>query len=46
MSQERLNSLMVLYAHKHHTENIALVEIANEFVSKNEHRFHIFGLIN
>ena len=39
MTQERLNSCMVLHIHTDHTDNLVLNEVANEFVSKGERRF-------
>ena len=43
MTQERLNSLMVLYVHKDLTDRINLCDVANEFVSSSEHRQQVFG---
>jgi hypothetical protein len=43
MKQERLNSLMVLHVHKDHTDNLPLLEIANDFTSKSDRRKQLFG---
>lgn len=43
MNQDRLNHLMLLYVHKHLTDNLDLISIANDFVSKSEHRLTSFG---
>ena len=46
MSQERLNSLMILHVHKELTDKIDLNSVANKFVSKSERRLHVFGNFN
>lgn len=43
MTQERLNSLMVLHVHKDQTDKLDMSNVANEFVSKSERRVHVFG---
>ena len=43
MSQERLNHLLLLHAHKQLTESMDLIAIANDFVAESEHRFAQFG---
>ena len=44
MSQARLNNLMTLHVHQDLTDQLNLVDIANEFVnSKPEHTMQIFG---
>ena len=43
MSQERLNHLMILHVHKTDTDSLDLIQIANSFVSRNEHREQVFG---
>ena len=43
MTQERLNQLMILHIHKELTDTLTMKEIANEFISKNGRRVHIFG---
>ena len=49
MTQTRLNSVMILSTHKHLTshkhlsDKLDLIEIANEFVRGYEHRMTIFG---
>lgn len=44
MSQERLNSLMILHTYKEETDKLDLVAVANEFVQKKEYRKSLFGL--
>ena len=45
MTQLRLNSTMVLHVHKNLTDNLNLIEVANDFVAnKQEHRSKVFGL--
>ena len=46
MKQERLNHVAVLHVHQEHTDELDLIEIANEFVSKFETRRQIFGSFN
>ena len=43
MSQPRLNHLMILHVHKDHTDQLSLVDTANEFIKEHDHREHIFG---
>ena len=43
MSQERLNHIMVLYVHKHLTDQICYIEICNEFSKGCSHREAYFG---
>ena len=43
MGDNRLQNLMVLHIHRDLTDKLNLVEIANEFVGKNERRGRIFG---
>lgn len=43
MTQERLNHLLLLHAHKHLTDSMDLIEIANGFVGISEHRLSQFG---
>ena len=43
MGDDRLEHLMVLHIHRDLTDKLNLVEIANEFVGKNERRRQIFG---
>ena len=42
-TQERLNHVIMLHAHKDITDEIELTEIAKEFVSFNERRVGFFG---
>ena len=43
MSQQRLNSLMVLHANKEKTDSLDLVQVAREFVVGREGRQRTFG---
>ena len=43
MTQERLNSCLVLATYKEQVDKLNLVEVANQFCFNNEHRFSIFG---
>ena len=43
MSQERLNYLMVLHAHKEQVDRLELERVAHEFVSGREGRLRVFG---
>ena len=43
MGQSRLNHLMILHVHKELTDNLNLIDVANEFVTSNESRLHVFG---
>lgn len=43
MNQSRLNHLMILHVHKHLTDRLDLVKVANEFVKGLEHRLTYFG---
>lgn len=38
MTQERMNSLMILHTHKEHTDSLNLKAVANDFCSKSESR--------
>ena len=44
MTQQRLNHLMLLHIHKEHTNNLDLIDVANDFIDGNEHRKNFFGL--
>ena len=44
MSQKRLNNLMLLHVHKSETDDLDLIDVANDFIESNEHRKHFFGL--
>ena len=45
MSQQRLNSLMILHVHKESTDTLNFQEVANEFIGDSEHRLRLFGKI-
>jgi hypothetical protein len=46
MTQNRLNNLMVLHIHKENTDSMDIISVANDFVSRSEHRCSIFGTFN
>ena len=46
MGDKRLNHLMVLHINKTRLDNLSLLDVANEFVSENNHRETIFGKFN
>ena len=43
-AQQRLNWCMVLHVHKDRKDKLEIADLANEFVSRNASRMHIFGL--
>ena len=43
MSQLRLNHLLVLHVHQDLTDSLDLKAIAQDFVSANDYRGHVFG---
>lgn len=43
MTQIRLNNVMTLYVHKHLTDGLNLIDIANDFVKGSDHRGSLFG---
>ena len=43
MTQQRLNHLMLLHIRKCHTNNLDLIDVANDFIDGNEHRKNFFG---
>ena len=43
MTEMRLNSAMILNIHKERTDDLSLIEVANEFVVNSDHRQSIFG---
>lgn len=46
MSQARLNSTMILHVHKDFTDDLSLIEVANNFVRGSGHRETLFGTFN
>ena len=44
MGQDRLNHIMMLYAHKDDANDMCLIAVANEFVAKCERRYQDFGV--
>ena len=45
LSQERLNSLMILQIHKDYTDNMIPSDVANDFISGRERRSNVFWQI-
>ena len=43
MSQKRFNHVDLLNTHKTRTDNLRLVDVANEFIARNENRKRNFG---
>ena len=43
MGQARLNHLMLLNLHKEKAKSLSLVDVANEFASRNDRRMNDFG---
>ena len=43
MKQQRFNNVALLHIHKTRTDKIQLLDVANEFVQRNENRFRNFG---
>ena len=43
MKQQRFNNVALLNTHKARTDKIRLLDVANEFVQRNENRFRNFG---
>ena len=43
MSQQCLNHLMLLHVHKSQTDELNLIDVANDFIDANDHRKNIFG---
>ena len=43
MGQQQFNHLMILHVHKAITDDLDIIQIANNFITKNEHREHVFG---
>ena len=43
MSQQRLNHLMLLHVHKSHTDDLDLIDVANDFIDDSDHRKYFFG---
>ena len=43
MTQTRFNSLVILHIHKDRTDQLNLIDVANEFVARNDNRKRYFG---
>ena len=43
MTQQRLNHCMILHVHREETDKLNLIEVAKEFVEKNDRRKQFFG---
>ena len=46
MGEERFSNLAMLNGHKRRTDSVSLIEVAQEFVSRNENRKRNFGTAN
>ena len=46
MGEERFSNLAMLNDHKRRTDSVSLIEVAQEFVSRNENRKRNFGTAN
>ena len=44
MSQKRFDHVALLNTHKTRTDNLRLVNVANEFIARNENRKRNFGI--
>ncbi len=44
MSQQRLNHLMILHVHHSETDNLDLVQVANDFIDGYDHRKKLFEI--
>ena len=43
MTENRLNSVMLLHIHKEKTDSLSLISITNDFVQGTDHRQTVFG---
>ena len=43
MKQQRFNNVALLHTHEARKDKIRLLDVANEFVQRNENRFRNFG---
>ena len=43
MKHQRFNNVALLHTHKARADTILLLDVANEFVQRNENRFRNFG---
>ena len=43
MKQQRFNTVALLHTHMARTDKIRLLDVANQFVQRNENRFRNFG---
>ena len=43
MKQKRLNNLMIIHVHKERVDSLDIIDIANEFVNRNDSRKKTFG---
>lgn len=44
MTEKRLNHLILLHSHKQRTDDINVLDIAKEFIQRNERRSKYFGV--
>ena len=43
MTENRLNSVMLLHIHKERTDSLSLIDVANDFIQGSDHRHTVFG---
>ena len=43
MKQDRLNNLMLIHVHKDKIDSLPIIDMANEFISRNQSRVVKFG---
>ena len=43
MTRQRLNHFMLLHVHKRYTDDLNVVNVANDFIANNEHRKQYLG---
>ena len=43
VTEKRLNNVMILHVHKDYTDELSLVEVANDFIQGSDHRRNYFG---
>ena len=44
MTQDKFSNLTILNSHKQRTDKLCLLDVANEFVGRNENRKRNFGI--
>ena len=46
MTNERMNSLMIMHVHRDRLDDLDFISIGNDFVGKNQRRRNTFGIFN